>query len=58
LAPKTIKNTPPKKIQKTCQQCFSNLQMLVVARVNVPILTSNHIFSNKKGLQRLNKFVV
>jgi hypothetical protein len=58
LAPTTIKNTPPKQIQKTCQQCFSNLQILVVARVNVPILTSSHIFSNKEGLQRLKKIVI
>ncbi len=35
----------------------SPLQMPIVTRVNLAILTSNHIFPNKKGLERLEKFV-
>jgi hypothetical protein len=31
--------------------------MPIVTRVNLAILTSNHIFPNKKGLERLEKFV-
>ncbi len=35
----------------------SPLQMLITIKVNMPILTSNHIFPNKKGLKMLQKFV-
>jgi hypothetical protein len=31
--------------------------MPIVTRVNLAILTSNHIFPNRKGLERLEKFV-
>jgi len=35
----------------------SSLQTPIATRVNLPILMSNHIFSNKVGLKRLQKFV-
>jgi hypothetical protein len=35
----------------------SSLQMPIATRVNLPILTSNHVFSNRVGLKRLEKFV-
>jgi hypothetical protein len=35
----------------------SSLQMPIATRVNLPILTSNHIFSNRVGLKRLGKLV-
>ncbi len=31
----------------------SSLQMLIATRVNLPILTLNHIFSNRVGLKIL-----
>jgi hypothetical protein len=31
--------------------------MLVTTKANLPILISNHIFPNREGLERVNKFV-
>jgi hypothetical protein len=39
------------------QRFNSSLQMPIATRVNLPIIISNHIFSNKVGLKRLQKFV-
>jgi hypothetical protein len=39
------------------QPFHSSLQMPIATRVNLPFLTSNHIFSNRVGLKRLEKFV-
>jgi len=33
------------------------LQMPITIKVNMPILTSNHIFPNRKGFKMLEKFV-
>jgi hypothetical protein len=35
----------------------SSLQMPITIKVNMPILTSNHIFPNRKGFKMLEKFV-
>ncbi len=35
----------------------SPLQMPITIKVNMPILTSNHIFPNRKGFKMLQKFV-
>jgi hypothetical protein len=35
----------------------SPLEMPITIKVNMPILTSNHIFPNRKGFKMLEKFV-
>jgi hypothetical protein len=39
------------------QRFNSPLQMPITIKVNMPILTSNHIFPNRKGFKMLEKFV-
>jgi hypothetical protein len=38
------------------QLFYSPCQMHVTTRTNMPILTSNFIFPNREGLERLRKF--
>jgi hypothetical protein len=42
---------------RSFQPFNSSLQMPIATTVNLPILISNHIFSNKVGLKILQKFV-